>query len=335
MASTCGLPRVLVPCRSLDGCSGLLGESAAKLLISVVVCTYNPADELLARCLDAILSQDLEQPAWELLVVDNNSHPPVSERTCVIERSVRVVTESTQGLSKARECGVHNTEGSILVFVDDDNLIAPSYLRSVAVTFEDARLGVVSGAIAPEYERQPSPWFKPFEGMLAVRRLDSERNYLTNIPSYNYYFPIGAGMAVRREVIGNYYRSIVDGSAYVPGRVGSELSSAEDIDLDFFAISQGYFVGSVGSLKLWHVIPAARTTLGYISRLAVASTRSAAEVNAKWSGTFGGDVYEFFSSSRLEIRIKYMLSAALSWIPRFRIRYHVFKTFLESTRPRD
>ncbi|WP_319434995.1 glycosyltransferase [Mycobacterium sp. RTGN5] len=299
------------------------------MLISVVVCTYNPADDVLARALDAILSQDLDPATWELLVVDNNSNLPVSGRPYIADGDIRVVSEPEQGLSKARECGLTNTRGSILVFVDDDNMLAPDYLSKVSRIFADPTIGVVSGAILPEYDEQPPAWLATFENMLAIRRLPTEGTYLTDRPPYNEHFAIGAGMAVRRDVIEGYYRSIAEGSAYVSGRVGTQLSSSEDIDLDFFAISNGYRVGTVGSLKLRHVIPADRTTVDYISRLAVASVRSAAEVNAKWSAIFGGDVIELFSTPKRQLRIKCALTALLRHSPKFAIRYHFLKTTLE------
>ncbi|MEZ0359009.1 glycosyltransferase [Mycobacterium sp. SA01] len=300
------------------------------MLISVVVCTYNPADDVLARALDAILSQDLDRAAWELLVVDNNSSPPVSTRPRFADRGVRMVVEPQQGLSKARECGLSHTQGSILVFVDDDNLLAPDYLRQVSAIFTDPKIGVVSGAIEPEYRKQPPPWITHFENMLAVRRLEIDDAHLADAPPYNEHFAIGAGMAVRREVIEGYYRSIAEGSAYVPGRVGTQLSSSEDVDLDFYAISKGYRVGTVGALALRHVIPADRTTVDYFSRLAVASVRSAAEVNAKWSPTFGGNVIELFGTSRRELRIKCALAAPLRFNPKFRIRYHFYRSVLDA-----
>lgn len=299
------------------------------MLISVVVCTYNPIDEVLVRALDAILSQDLEPSAWELVVVDNNSHPTVSARPSIAALGVRVVAEPEQGLSKARECGVRNTQGSILVFVDDDNVLAPDYLRKVSDIFADPRIGVISGAITPEYEAQPPAWLVHFENMLAVRRPPSDSFFLTETPMYSQYFPIGAGMAVRREVIDGYYRSIAEGSTYVSGRVGTQLSSAEDIDLDFFAISRGYRVGTAACLQLRHIIPVDRTTVDYISRLAVGSTKSAAEVNAKWSHTFGGNVIQMFSASTREIRTKCAISALLRFDPKFRVRYHLYRTMLD------
>ena len=146
---------------------------------------------------------------------------------------------------------------------------------------------------------------------------------------YTDHFAVGAGMAVRRDVIEDYYQSIVEGGAYVSGRVGTQLSSAEDVDLDFFALSSGYRVGTVGSLRLCHVIPADRTTVDYFSRLMVASTKSAAEVNAKWSTVFGGNVIAFFNISKRELRAKYWLSALLQFNPKFRIRYHFYRTILD------
>lgn len=300
------------------------------MLISVVVCTYNPTDDVLARALDAILSQDLDRAAWELIVVDNNSNPAVNSRPCITDRGVRIVTEKEQGLSKARECGLNHAEGSILVFVDDDNLLAPNYLTKVSEIFADPTIGVVSGTITPEYDEQPPAWIANFENMLAVRRPPNEGTYLADAPPYNEHFAIGAGMAVRRDVIEGYYRSIAEGSAYVSGRVGTQLSSSEDVDLDFFAISKGYRVGTVGSLKLRHVIPANRTTVDYISRLAVASVRSAAEVNAKWSPTFGGNVIELFSTPRRNLRLKCALAAPLRFDPKFRVRYHFYKATLDA-----
>lgn len=300
--------------------------------ISVVVCTYNPKDEVLARVLDGILSQDLEAPAWELLVVDNNSSPAIASRSIVKARPVRVSLEPRQGLSAAREHGVKNTTGDVIVFVDDDNIIAPNYLSRVREIFRDPIIGVISGAITPEYQRAPDSWFKDFESMLAIRRPPSEKTYLTNIPLFNEYFPIGAGMAVRRDVIGAYYRSIADRCEYIPGRVGTQLSSSEDIDLDFFAISEGYLVGTAGSLHSRHVIPPVRTTSRYISKLAIAACTSAAVVNRKWAPRFGADVIDSFTVSRRRLRVRLLVAALLSWMPGYRIRYYSTRTLLEVSR---
>jgi glycosyltransferase involved in cell wall biosynthesis len=300
------------------------------VLISVILCTYNPNEKYLARALDSILYQDMKKEDWEFVVIDNNSSTPVREMDAVRQRGVRVEFEGKQGLSAAREYGIRHTRGDILVFIDDDNILAPEYLSKVKTVFDTPNIGIVSGSIAPEYEREPDGWFKDFECMLAIRTHLGERAYLSNIPSYNEYFPVGAGMACRRTLVEAYYNAIANGSAYISGRAGAQLSSAEDLDLDFFAISQGYLVGSVGYLKMKHIIPVGRTTIDYLTRLAIAMEQSTAEVNQKWKNTFGSDVFMFFSIPRRRTGLKLIVCAFLCWLPKFRVRYHVLKTRLSS-----
>jgi glycosyltransferase involved in cell wall biosynthesis len=300
------------------------------MLISVILCTYNPNEAYLARTLEAVLSQDLPPAEWEFVIIDNNSSLPVSERACVRERKVRVESEVRQGLSAARECGARSTRGEILVFVDDDNLLAPDYLRQVKSIFDTPNIGVVSGEVVPEYEKEPDGWFWEFESMLAIRRPQSSRAYLTSIPLYNEFFPIGAGMAVRRRILEDYYQSIANGSPYISGRKGTQLSSSEDLDLDFFAISRGYLIGTVATLKLKHLIPSSRITIDYISRLAIASEKSTVEVNRKWMDTFRADVFGSCTTNRQNVWFRLLASCLFSWMPKYRIRYHVFRTRLEA-----
>ncbi len=298
------------------------------MLISVIVCTYNPNDDNLARVLDSILNQDLRSEEWQVLVVDNNSSVPVKERKLIRDRQVMVEFEERQGLSAARECGLRHSQGDILVFVDDDNVLATDYLSSVKKIFEQPMIGIISGAIIPEYENAPPTWLVSFESMLAIRKPLNDGAYLTNIPLFNDFYPIGAGMAIKREIMENYCYAVRNGSSYISGRVGSELSSAEDLDLDFFAISQGFLVGTNGTLKIKHIIPKARTTIEYITRLIIASTKSIYEVNKKWENTFGEKVFSCFCISKLEVTLRLLICAVLFYKPRFRILYHYYKTLL-------
>lgn len=295
------------------------------MYISVVICTYNPNESILTRTLDSILTQDLNQDEWELLLVDNNSSIPVCSLESVVKRQVRVVFEEKQGLSAARHCGLRQSSGDILVYVDDDNVLEKDYLRNVKTIFSKSEIGIVSGAVVPEYEKEPPRWFNEFEGMLAIKRPCSEKPYLTTIPLYNEFFPIGAGMAVRRNILEGYYNALASGSTYISGRVGTQLSSAEDIDLDFYAISEGFLVGTVGTLKMKHVIPKARLELDYLCRLAAASTKSSAEVNQKWKHVFGTSVFSFFRLRRRGVWGRLVVSWLLYWLPKYRVRYYFYK----------
>lgn len=293
-------------------------------MISVVICTYNPNPVYLQRTVQSVLQQQYRKSDVDFFIVDNNSKIPVRELSFVQENHIHVVVERTPGLTAARECGVRNAKGDIVVFVDDDNILDSKYLQTVQGLFQHSNVGVLSGNVEPEYEVQPERWFFRFEPMIAVRRIQSDRVFLTSIPVFNEYFPIGAGMCIRTDLLREYFQSL-DQTNRIEGRVGKSLSSGEDLDIDFFAISRGYLIGSAGALKIKHIIPSFRCQSNYIRRLSVSSTHSSHLINQKWKPVFDGDVFTFFKSSRIVLFFKMVLYALTSWNKRSLILFHFHK----------
>ena len=176
------------------------------------------------------------------------------------------------------------------MFVDDDNIIDPGYLGQVRKRFaahED--LGLLGGAIYPEYETVPPSWFMAFEPILAVRRYPSDYWKLTARPPYTNDFPIGAGMSVRRSIAVEYARTLA-GPDRIEGRRVGALSSGEDTDLGFYVLAHGGHLAVDGRLRLRHVIPAARLDQSYLRELVRGTTQSALLVDRKWSPVFGAPV---------------------------------------------
>ena len=297
-------------------------------MISVILCTHDPVDAYLSRSLSAIAAQTLDRALYELVIVDNRSERPISGRDYVKRSGARIVREETPGLTVARQTGIAHAEFELVVFVDDDNVLAPDYLATALELMADTRIGVLSGHVEPEYERPPEPWFLRFEESVAVRRLRDEHLHLTRSPRFSALFPIGAGMVGRREVLRSYYDTL-DATGRSLGRTGQRLSSAEDLDIDLFAISRGFCVGNCGRLKLRHIIPPRRTTLEYVIALHRGSAESAYLVNRKWRAVFGHDVFPVFSRNRLWLRVKMLISRLLSFRPAFRVRYDAHRTVLQ------
>src|SRR5262252_3584882 len=97
--------------------------------VSVIVCTHNPQPDRLRRTLDSLKDQSLARDQWELLVVDNASDTKVSGTSDVSWHSRgRHIREEKLGLTPARLRGIAEAEGELLVFVDDDNVVAPMFL---------------------------------------------------------------------------------------------------------------------------------------------------------------------------------------------------------------
>src|ERR1700724_388037 len=100
------------------------------LEISVIICTYNPRMDYLARVLSALQAQTLAREHWELLLIDNASNQPLRGRIDLSwHQHAKHVTEQKLGLTFARLRGIRESACELLVFVDDDNVLDPDYLE--------------------------------------------------------------------------------------------------------------------------------------------------------------------------------------------------------------
>lgn len=264
-------------------------------MTSVCICTYNPKIEFLNRTVSSILNQDIKPEDLELIIIDNNSVTSVAEIPFLKDKRVQVVKEVKQGLTAARGRASEIAKGNIIVFVDDDIVLDSNYVKIANEVFEDKSIGIISGNIYPEYECSPEKWFIQFEEMLAIRRYQGTEFISNHSAFYNNLFPVGAGMCIRRELIQSYYCSHLTAENYIEGRKGTDLSSAEDIDLCFYAIHMNFKIGISPLLNSVHIIPKERTTFSYVSKLAQSSLKSTHLVDLKWSGIFKHTVFEHFS----------------------------------------
>src|ERR1700730_14399595 len=97
---------------------------------SVIICTHNPRLHYLRRVLDALRNQTLPLEQWELLLIDNASKEPLTSELWNMSwhPHARLIREEKLGLSSARIRGMRESSADLLVFVDDDNVLEPSYL---------------------------------------------------------------------------------------------------------------------------------------------------------------------------------------------------------------
>lgn len=226
------------------------------------------------RVLSSLDAQTLSKDRWEFMGVDNASIPELAGRVELgWHPGGRVVREETVGLTHARLKGIAEARGDILVFVDDDSLLDADYLAQALKIFrEHPFLGAVGGYGRAEYETTPPVWLTK-----------SLRQYHLDIPPPGFghslmyarvqrrwgpWFPVGAGMAIRREIAMRYAESIRgDPVALGFGRSGSVLSGGEELDMAICTMDQGYAIGRSGELRFTHVVPGARLELNYMLRL--------------------------------------------------------------------
>ncbi|MGD0812830.1 MAG: glycosyltransferase [Verrucomicrobiota bacterium] len=235
--------------------------------ISVAICTHNPRPDYLSRVLNALKSQTLSRQEWELLVIDNASAPPVSKSVDLSwHPQARHIVESQLGITSARLRAMGEFAGELLVFLDDDNVVAEDYLQRCSELFA-ARpdLGAVSGCLMPEYEVPPPEWFAPYESWIAVRRItqSSWSNFLDSRSE-----PVTAGMCLRRSVAAAHISATLSNPAQrVLDRRGSSLMGGEDVAIAKTAMKLGCTVGQFAQLRLIHLIPKRRTAPAYLFSL--------------------------------------------------------------------
>jgi peptidoglycan/xylan/chitin deacetylase (PgdA/CDA1 family) len=118
--------------------------------VSVIVPARNE-EEYIESCINSIKSQDFRD--YEIIVVDNGS----TDDTADTARSlgVKVVSEPRAGLPRARERGRRAARGNILVYLDADTIIPPTYLSRIVRCFEERR-GVV--AVSNPYMFYDGDW---------------------------------------------------------------------------------------------------------------------------------------------------------------------------------
>ena len=238
-------------------------------MISVVIPTRNPHPGRLRRTLGGLAAQTLARREWELVVVDNGSASPLTE-PMIDALGGRIERLATAGLTGARLAGFHATSGETLVFVDDDNVLAPDYLAETARLFrEHPRLGAAGGSVLPEWETPPPPWTAEFHGLLALRQLGNETLVVKGGPSAPWpaFAPVGAGLCVRRAAVETYVQALArDPSRLRLDRAGGSLASGGDNDMVFEILHAGWDVGCFPSLILTHLIPAGRLEPDYLAR---------------------------------------------------------------------
>jgi len=237
--------------------------------VTVIICTHNPRRETFGRVLEALRDQTEPRENWELLVVDNCSETPVADWVDVSwHPRGRIVVERVLGSTPAHIRGIREALAPLLVFVDDDNLLAPSYIgEAVRIAAGHGFLGAWGGAIRGEYEVAPPAWASKWLGLLAIH--DCRRISWSNEPYGSQSTPVGAGMCIRKSVADAYVARL-ESDPHRPrlGRVGTLLMGCEDTEMALTSLDLGLGVGMFPQLVLTHVIPAQRLTAAYFERIA-------------------------------------------------------------------
>ena len=173
----------------------------------------------------------------------------------------RYCFEPQQGLSHARNRGIVESQGDVLVYVDDDALVNKEYLHTYADFFARNPEAVAAGGpILPQYDGCEEPdWMSHYTRQLITGRLylgDRQRPFAHGA------YPGDGNSCYRRSVfdaVGLFNVEL--------GRKGSSLIGAEEKDLYDKMTTLGMRFYYLPTAILYHIIPPSKLTQDYFDRL--------------------------------------------------------------------
>jgi glycosyltransferase involved in cell wall biosynthesis len=247
---------------------------------SVVLCCYNSALRL-PTTLGHLAQQKVGAATpWEVVLVDNAS----TDGTADVARTawtnlgspvpLRIVPESTPGLTHARLKGLSAAHGPILVFVDDDNWLARDYCaRAHDMMAAHPEIGALGGLASAHPEVDPPDWFTELQGAYAIGPQGARSGDITDAKPHL----TGAGLVVRRAA----FQDLVDrGFAFqLADRTGGSTISGGDTELCYALAIAGHRIWYDEGLRFTHFIPEGRLTRSYVERL-LKGLGSSADVTA-------------------------------------------------------
>ena len=238
--------------------------------LTAILCSYNPRQDLLNWAMQSIAQQTLDRSAFEVILVDNNSTPEIGHHDfpSAQDLDVKIIREPRQGLVFARIAGIKESRAELIVFVDDDNYLAPDYFsKALEIAEREAEIGIFGGISHASLEIEVGRLKQKLLPNLGIRDYGSEP-----ITSYEQHWgewePIGAGMVTRREVA-EAFVTFVDQEAIAGdlGRKGKDLMSCEDSLFARIANHEGYANSYQPELSLHHFMKKERLSFPYFWKL--------------------------------------------------------------------
>lgn len=239
--------------------------------LSVVICTYNRG-RYLPMVLDSLNAQAILSDYFEVLVINNNSPDQTEEIIKEYKAKnpgfpLHYFLELNQGISFARNRGVEESSGEIIVFIDDDETVEPSFLAEINRFFKEyPDAGITAGPVVPVYETARPEWLSKYTDRLITGAYDKGHT-IKLLPPKDY---PGTGHACFRKRLFEKYGCFNTDL----GRKGTSLMGAEDKDFFLRLMNGGEKCYYLPGGRIYHHIPASKLTESHFSKLTYSMGKS-------------------------------------------------------------
>lgn len=122
-------------------------------LVSIIIPVYN-VEKYLERCIISVLAQTYKN--IEVILVDDGSLDKsglICDEYGIKDNRIRVVHQTNQGQSSARNKGIELAKGKYLTFVDSDDRITPDYVEVMIAASHKFNVEIVQTRILIENKK--------------------------------------------------------------------------------------------------------------------------------------------------------------------------------------
>ncbi|RKY43532.1 MAG: hypothetical protein DRP88_09160, partial [Candidatus Neomarinimicrobiota bacterium] len=166
--------------------------------LSVIVPAYN-SQHSIEECLQSLINQNYPKDRYEIIVVNDGSTDRTADILQKYNRSklIRVIHhDKNRGLAAARNTGIKNSNGDILVFIDSDMIADKNFLLYSESSLSRAGTYGVVGKRLPH----PSLPMDKYQKYRYFSKIGAEKLKDPKKPIPLKYFILGIS-AVKKEVI--------------------------------------------------------------------------------------------------------------------------------------
>jgi glycosyltransferase involved in cell wall biosynthesis len=283
------------------------------MMISFIIPTYKN-DKSLIKCIVEIISNALIlNVIYEIIVVDNFiTDEYISKLSVFSIPNLKVLKNPVVGAHHSRRLGLYNSNGDLVIFVDDDNYLTSDYISFIISSFENRARDIFIGCASEEFVKVD--WkkngFSPFTyacgSLVGVE-------FKSNIPVF-----WGAGMSMNRELAFKIFKE----DLIVEGRMSKSnyIMSGEDHEYSlraFFAKAEFIYYSGIG---LQHDFDQDRLNREYYDKVQIGFVYAAyilkiyydfERKNKFYSNLYSGFLYNLLFAIGYNLKNPFKLSGSL------------------------
>jgi glycosyltransferase involved in cell wall biosynthesis len=183
-----------------------------KSIVSIIIATYNREDCLI-KAMQSLLVQNYKY--FELIIIDQSDIISEEKKQLIKKhpQQIRFFHIKERGRSLAKNYGILQAKGDLILFCDDDILVEPNFLEThVAIYSKDSQIGAASCRLVEEGDPElpiATPLKNTFYGKLINKPYSTSSGYVTSLN--------GGNMSFKKNVLNKvgFFEEYFEGTSMV------------------------------------------------------------------------------------------------------------------------